>query len=55
VLVGAGEEEGVVAQQAVASRDDIGGNGRVGVPDMRAGVDVVDWRGRTYWDFLALA
>jgi hypothetical protein len=45
VLVGAGEEEGVVAQQAVASRDDIGGDGGVGVADVGARVDVVDRRG----------
>jgi len=45
VLVGPGEEEGVVAQQAMASRDDIGGDGGVGVADVGAGVDVVDRRG----------
>ena len=42
VLVGAGEEEGVVAEQAVAAGDDVGGDGGVGVADVRARVDVVD-------------
>ena len=42
VLVGAGEEEGVVAEQAVAAGDDVGRDGRVGVADVRARVDVVD-------------
>ena len=42
VLVGAGEEEGVVAEEAVAAGDDVGGDGGVGVADVRARVDVVD-------------
>ena len=42
VLVGAGEEEGVVAEQAVAAGDDVGRDGGVGVADVRARVDVVD-------------
>jgi hypothetical protein len=45
VLVGAGEEEGVVAEQAVAARDDVGDDGGVGVADVGARVDVVDRRG----------
>ena len=44
VLVGAGQEEGVVAQQAVAAGDDVGRDGGVGVADVRARVDVVDRR-----------
>ncbi len=57
VLVGAGEEEGIVAEQAVAAGDDVGGDGGVGVADVRARVDVVDRRGevelflgRQAWD-----
>ena len=45
VLVGAGEKKRVVAQQAMAARDDVGGDGGVGVADVGAGVDVVDRRG----------
>ena len=45
VLVGAGEEEGVVAEEAVAAGDDVSRNGRVGVADVRARVDVVDRSG----------
>jgi len=37
LLVGAGEEEGVFAQQAVTARDDIGGDGGVGVADVGTG------------------
>jgi hypothetical protein len=42
VLVSAGEEEGVVAEQAVAAADDVGGDGGVSVADVRARVDVVN-------------
>ena len=42
VLVGAGEERGVVAEEAVAAGDDVGGDGGVGVADVGARVDVVD-------------
>ena len=42
VLVGAGEEEGVVAEEAVAAGEDVRDDGRVGVADVRARVDVVD-------------
>ena len=42
VLVRAGKEEGIVAEQAVATRNDIGRNRRIGVADVGARVDVVD-------------
>ncbi len=45
VLVGAGEEVGVVAQQAVAAGEDVGDDGGVGVADVGARVDVVDGGG----------
>ena len=45
VLVGAGEEVGVVAEEAVAAGDDVGDDGGVGVADVGARVDVVDRRG----------
>jgi hypothetical protein len=54
VLVGAGEEEGVVAEQAVAAGDDVGDDGGVGVADVRARVDVVD-RGGEVELFIAKA
>ena len=45
VLVGAGEEEDVVAQLPVEARRHVGGRRRVGVPDVRHVVDVVDGSG----------
>ena len=45
MLVGAGEEEGVVAEQAVTAREHVGNNGRVRMADVRPRVDVVDRRG----------
>ena len=42
VLVGAGEEEGVVAEQAVAAREDVRDDGGVRVADVGARVDVID-------------
>ena len=42
VLVGAGEEERVVAEQPMPARDGVGRHGRVGVPDVGRVVDVVD-------------
>ncbi len=45
VLVGAGEEEGVVTEQAVTAGEDVGHDGGVGVADVGARVDVVDRRG----------
>ena len=45
VLVGAGEEEGVVAEQAVTAREHVGNDGRVRMADVRPRVDVVDRRG----------
>ncbi len=44
VLVGAGEEERVVAEQAVPPGDRVGDDGRVGVPDVGRVVHVVDRR-----------
>jgi hypothetical protein len=44
VLVGSGEEEGVVAQQAVAAGEHVRDDGGVGVADVRTRVDVVDRR-----------
>ena len=45
VLVGAGEEEHVVAALAVMARHHVGGDRRVRVPQVRSRVDVVDRRG----------
>ena len=45
VLVGAGQKEDVVAEPAVVTREDVGGDRRVGVTQVRLGVDVVDRRG----------
>ena len=42
VLVGAGEEEDVVAEQAVPAGEGVGGDRRVGVPDVGHVVHVVD-------------
>ena len=42
VLVGAGEEEDVVALLAMEAGEDVGGDRRVGVTQMRLAVDVVD-------------
>ena len=44
VLVGAGQEEDLLAALAHVARDDVGGDRRVGVAEMRLGVDVVDRR-----------
>ena len=45
VLVGAGEEADVVAEQPVPARQGVGGDRRVGVADVGHVVDVVDRRG----------
>src|SRR5580658_3668402 len=45
VLVGAGQEPGVISQHAVPPRDRVAGNGGVGVANVRMRIDVVD-RGR---------
>ena len=45
VLVSSGEEEGVVAEQAVTAGEDVRDDGRIGVADVRARVDVIDRRG----------
>ena len=45
VFVGAGEEPGVVAERAVAARDDVADDRGVGVADVGARVDVIDRRG----------
>src|SRR5450759_5451340 len=45
VLVNAGEEEDVVALLAVVARQDVGDDGRVGVPQVGLAVHVVDGRG----------
>ena len=45
VLVGAGEEEGIVAEEAVAAGEDVRNDGGVGVADVGARVDVIDRRG----------
>ena len=45
VLVGAGQEPGVVSQHAVAAGDRVAGERGVGVADVRMRIDVVD-RGR---------
>ena len=42
VFIGAGEEEGVVAEEAVATGDDVGRNRRVRVADVGARVDIVN-------------
>ena len=45
VLVGAGEEEDVLATLAHVAGQHVGGHRRVGVAEVRLGVDVVDRRG----------
>ena len=45
VLVGAGEEEDVLAALAHVAGEDVGGDRRVGVAEVGLGVDVVDRRG----------
>ncbi len=45
VLVGAGQEEHVLAALAVVARHHVGGDRRVGVAQVRGRVDVVDRRG----------
>ncbi len=42
VLVGAGEEQGVDAEGALAACDDVGNHRGVGGSDVRARVDVID-------------
>src|SRR5690625_2980448 len=46
VLVGTREEVGVIAAQAVEAGYDVNQRGGVGVPQVRFGVHVEDWRGR---------
>ena len=43
VLVGARKEPGVVAEHTMAAGDGVTGNGSVGVANVRARVDVIDW------------
>ena len=45
VFIRARQEIGVVAEHAMAARNGVAGNGRVRMPDVRTGVDVID-RGR---------
>jgi hypothetical protein len=45
VFVGAGEEPGVVAEQAIAARKNVADDRRVGVADVGARVDVINRRG----------
>ena len=45
VLVGAGEEEGVVAPESVVAGKDVADDRRVNVPEVRLAVGVVDRRG----------
>ena len=42
VLVGAGEEERVATQRPLTARNGVADHGRVGVPDVRASIHVVD-------------
>ena len=42
MFVGAGDKHRLITQQTVPSGDGIGGNGRVGVPDVRGIIDIVD-------------
>ena len=56
VLVGAGQEEHVLAVEPLEARDGIGGDRLVGVPDMRRPVRIGDGRGdvefllaRSWW------
>ena len=51
VLVGAGEEPGLDAQGALAPRDRVAHDGRVGVAQVRPRIHVVDGRGevKTVW------
>jgi len=57
VLVGSGEEEGVVAEETVAASEDVGNDGGVGVADVGSRVDVVDRRGEVelFGDMLAVS
>src|SRR3712207_5668942 len=43
LLVRARQEEGLLGALAVVARDHVGGDGRVGVPDVGPRVDVVYW------------
>ena len=45
VLVGPGEEENVLSALAHMAGKHVGGQGRIGVAQVRLGVDVVDRRG----------
>ena len=45
VLVGAGQEEHLFGALAVMAREHVGGDRRVGVPEVRRGVDVIDRSG----------
>jgi len=45
VLVGAGQEEHILAVQPLEARQDVGGDDVVGVADMRLAVGVEDRRG----------
>jgi hypothetical protein len=42
MLVGPRQEERVVAQQTMAPGNDVGRNRCIGMPDVRASVDIVD-------------
>ena len=52
MLVGAGGEHGVVALHALQPLDGVGGERRVGVADVRRGVDVVDRRRQVIFHFV---
>ena len=45
MLVGAGQEHHVIAVQALEARQHVAGERRIGMPDMRRVIDVVDRRG----------
>ena len=45
VLVGAGEEESLVSQELVEPRENVGENGRIGMPDVRGVIYIVDRSG----------
>jgi hypothetical protein len=43
VLIGAGQEKSIGSEQALAARNSVTGNSRVGMPDMRPRIDVINW------------
>ena len=43
ILVGTNRKDHLVTGFAIVARQDIGSNGRIGVTNMRGGINIIDW------------